>query len=113
MTMKQPTIITYVYNKLLDKESIEIDDIKNVLGESEFRDFKTYIRIFSKTIFRVHYKDLTDDKIRQIMVLRREIFVDDPTDKDEYQELIKYFEDEEDYESCSKINKSKYEYNKA
>lgn len=112
MTMKQPAIFEYVYNKLIDKNSIEINDIKKVLGESDFRDFKTYIRIFSKTIFRVYYKDLTEDKIHQIMVLRREIYVDDPTDEEEYNELIEHFECVEDYESCLKINKSRNEHNK-
>ena len=112
MTMRQPTIIAYVYDKLSDKDAICIDDIKNVLGESDFRDFKTYIRLFSKTLFRTNFKDITEDKVHQIMVLRREIYVDDPTDEEEYKELIEYFEDEEDYESCLKINKSRNEHNK-
>lgn len=112
MPMSQPKIVEFVYKKLSDKDSITIDDIKNALGESDFRNFKTYIRLFSKTIFRVYMNDLTEDKIRQIMVVRREIYIDDPTDEEEYCELIEYFEDVEDYESCLKINKSRNEHNK-
>jgi len=104
--MKQPAIFESIYNKLNDKEPSSIDEIKNLLTNSEFRDFKTYIRIFSKTIFRIYYKEVTQNTIRKIMVLRREVYIDDPTDDTEYQELIDYFEDTEDYESCQKINKS-------
>lgn len=110
--MNQPSVVEYVYKKLSDKDSITIEDIKNVLGETDFITFKTYIRLFSKTTFRVYNKDFTDNKIRQIMVVRREIYVDDPTDEEEYSELIEYFEDVEDYESCLKINKSRNEHNK-
>lgn len=112
MGMKQPSILEHLYKKLNDKDSITIDEIKKVLGESDFRDFKTYIRLFSKTIFRAYKDSITDDKIAQIMVVRRELYLDDPTDEEEYKELIEYFEDEEDYESCLKINTSRNEHNK-
>lgn len=110
--MKQPAIFDSIYSKLNNNDTVSINKIKELLTQSEFVDFKTYIRIFSKTIFRVYKKDLPEDKIHQIMVLRREFYVDDPTDKDEYSELIEYFESYEDYESCQKINKAKNEYNK-
>jgi len=110
--MKQPAIFESIYSKLSDKDTVTINEIKDLLTHSEFVDFKTYIRIFSKTIFRVYRKDLPEDKIHQIMVLRREFYVDDPKDIEEYNELIEYFESEEDYESCQKINKIKNEHNK-
>ena len=105
--MKQPAIFESIYNKLIDKETVSIDEIKTILTKNEFIDFKTYIRIFSKTIFRAYGKDLPKDKIYQIMVLRREIYIDDPSDKEEYTELIDFFELTEDYESCLKLNKTK------
>lgn len=105
--MKQPAIFESIYNKLTDKKAVNIDEIKTLLSKSEFIDFKTYIRIFSKTIFRAYGKDLPEDKIHQIMVLRREVFIDDPVDKDEYNELIEHFESVEDYESCQKLIKTK------
>ena len=107
MSMKQPAIFESIYNKLIDKETVSIDEIKTILTKNEFIDFKTYIRIFSKTIFRAYGKDLPKDKIYQIMVLRREIYIDDPSDKEEYTELIDFFELTEDYESCLKLNKTK------
>ena len=110
--MKQPAIFESIYSKLNDKDIVNIEEIKELLTKSEYVDFKTYLRIFSKTIFRVYRKDLTEDKIRQIMVLRREFYVDDPTDKDDYNELIEYFESYEDYESCQKINTVKNEHSK-
>lgn len=110
--MKQPAIFESIYGKLSDKDTVTINEIKELLTHSEFVDFKIYIRIFSKTIFRVYKEDLPEDKIHQIMVLRREFFIDDPTDKEEYSELIEYFESCEDYESCQKINKVKNEHNK-
>lgn len=110
--MKQPAIFKSIYDKLNDKDIVTINEIKTLLSQSEFVDFKTYIRIFSKTIFRAYYKELSDDKVHQIMVLRREFYIDEPTDNEEYSELIEYFESCEDYESCQKINKSKNEYNK-
>lgn len=110
--MSQPKVVEYVYNKLSDKDSITIDDIKNALGETDYMTFKTYMRLFSKTIFRVYNKDLAEDKIHQIMVLRREIYIDDPTDEEEFNELIEYFEGEEDYETCLNIKNSRNEHNK-
>ena len=112
--MKQPAIFEAIYSKLSDKDTVTINKIKKLLTKSEYIDFKTYLRIFSKTLFRVYWKDLSYDKIRQIMVLRREFYIDDPTDIEEYNELIKYFESEEDYESCHKINNehNKNKYNK-
>ena len=107
MSMKQPAIFESIYNKLTDKETVSIDEIKTILTKSEFIDFKTYIRIFSKTIFRAYGKDLPKEKIRQIMVLRREIYIDDPSDKEEYTELIDFFELTEDYESCQKLIRTK------
>ena len=105
--MKQPSIFEHIYNKFVDKESVTMDEIKELLTKTELMDFKTYLRIFSKTIFRVYSKDFSSEKTRQIMVLRREFYCDDPSDKDEYKELIEYFEDVEDYESCQKINANK------
>lgn len=105
--MKQPAIFESIYNKLTDKESVSIDEIKTILTKREFVDFKTYIRIFSKTIFRAYGKDLPKDKIYQIMVLRREIYIDDSTDEEEYRELIDFFELIEDYESCQRLIKTK------
>lgn len=107
MSMKQPAIFESIYNKLTDKESVSIDEIKTILTKREFVDFKTYIRIFSKTIFRAYGKDLPKDKIYQIMVLRREIYIDDSTDEEEYRELIDFFELIEDYESCQRLIKTK------
>jgi hypothetical protein len=105
--MKQPAIFESIYNKLTDRESVSIDEIKTLLTVNEFIDFKTYIRIFSKTIFRAYGKELPEDKIHQIMVLRREIYIDDPVDQDEYKELIDHFESVEDYESCQRLIKTK------
>lgn len=110
--MKQPAIFESIYNKLTDKDIVHIEEIKELLTKSEFVDFKTYLRIFSKTMFRVYKKDFTEDKIRQIMVLRREFFVENPTDMEDYNELIEYFESYEDYESCQKINTIKNEHSK-
>lgn len=110
--MKQPAIFESIYGKLNNKDIVCINEIKELLTKSEFVDFKTYTRIFSKTIFRVYRKDLPEDKIHQIMVLRREFYADDPKDNEEYCELIEYFESCEDYESCQKINKTKNEHNK-
>lgn len=109
--MKQPAIFESIYSKLSDKDTVTINEIKNLLTQSEFVDFKTYVRIFSKTIFRVYKDTIPDEKIHQIMVLRREFYVDDPTDNEEYSELIEYFESEEDYLSCQKIKLAKNEYN--
>lgn len=103
--LKQPSIFESIYNKLNNKNVVTIKEIKELLTDSELIDFKVYLRIFSKTIFRVYSKDYSDDKIHQIMVLRREFYLDDPTDLEERNELIEHFESVEDYESCMKINK--------
>jgi len=110
--MKQPAIFESIYSKLSDKDTVTINEIKELLTKSEYVDFKTYLRIFSKTIFRVYRKDLTEEKIHQIMVLRREFYCDEPKDNEDYCELIEYFELCEDYESCQKINESRNEHNK-
>ena len=110
--MKQPAIFERIYRKLNDSDIPTVNKIRELLTQSEFIDFKTYLKIFSKTMFRVNHKEMSDNNIHQIMVLRREFYIDEPTDNDEFDELIKYFESDEDYESCQRITKSKNEYNK-
>ena len=111
--MKQPSIFENIFKKLKDKDIPTINELKRLLSESEFIDLKTYTRIFSKTIFRVYKNELPENNVRQIMVLRRALYIDEPIDNDEYSELIEYFESYEDYESCQKINIAKNEYNKS
>lgn len=103
--MKQPAIFDSLYNELKNKDSVTIDGIKKLLSDKEYMEFKTFIRLFSKTIFRAYKDSMSEEKIFQIMVLRREVFIDDPKDNEEYEELIEYFESIEDYESCQKIKK--------
>lgn len=110
--MKLPSIIKNIYNNLIDKDIVTIDEIKKILGDDDYKEFKIFIKIFTLTVFKVYYDELSKDKIRQIMILRREIYIDEPTDENEFNELINYFENEEDYESCQKIKNKKYEYNK-
>ena len=86
--------------------------IKQLLTESEYIDFKTYIRVFSKTVFKAYSNEMDAEKIKNIMFLRREIFMDEPVDEEEAKELIDYFESIEDYETCLNIKRTKNEHNK-
>lgn len=104
--MAYVNIIDKTYEKLEGKD-VTYENIKSSFeNERDFDTLRMFLTIYVKGVFRVYYNDHTEDHIKKVMEIRREFYLHDPEDPEEYNELMEYFESIEDYETCIKLKKN-------
>lgn len=107
--MAYVNIIDKTYEKLEGKD-VTYENIKDSFeNERDFDTLRMFLSIYVKGIFRVYYSKHSEDHIKKVMEIRREFYVHDPEDSEEYEELMNYFESVEDYESCIRLKKNNKE----
>lgn len=120
--MKKLTRMAYVNiidktHEKLDGKVVTYQNIKeSFVDESDFNTLKLFLSVYAKGMFRVYYKEHSEEHIMRVMEFRREFYLNIPEEKKtkaqvkdekvEYDELIKFFEEQEDYESCGRLKNS-------
>lgn len=104
--MAYVNFIDKTYDKLEGKD-VTYENIKaSFVEERDFDTLRKFLSIYAKGVFRVYYQKHSAEHIRKVMEIRREFYLHEPNDPEEYDELMEYFESVEDYESCIKLKKN-------
>jgi hypothetical protein len=104
--MAYVNIIDRTYAKLGGKE-VTYENIKNSFErEEDFETLISFVRVYKNGMFKALYDEHEPEHIQKVMEFRREFFIVDPYDDDEYDTLLKYFASIEDYESCGRLKKN-------
>lgn len=117
--MAYVNIIDRTYDKLKGQD-VTYENIKNSFAhERDFDTLRIFLTIYVKGVFRVYYDKHSEDHIRKVMEIRKAFYLHEPDDidskdvdeyeklmKEEYEELMQYYESVEDYETCISLKKN-------